>query len=113
MAYLISANHAAEDDSDRRWWSGYSWVSSINSAQIYSTPPSALPYAVGGCCTVDFLDAWRRWSQEPSLPSRAYVVAGRAKWFLDGLDIDDKPAVSVGEDGAWVQAWVWVGNDDV
>lgn len=31
----------------------------------------------------------------------------------NSIEIDDEPAVSAGEDGRWVAAWVWVSNDDV
>lgn len=30
----------------------------------------------------------------------------------DGLEIDDQPAVSIGEEGAWVSAWFWVEKPD-
>jgi hypothetical protein len=33
-------------------------------------------------------------------------------WTDDDLEIDEEATVSSSEDGAWVQAWVWVSNDD-
>ena len=30
----------------------------------------------------------------------------------DNIEIDDNPAISEGEDGTWVQAWVFVANPD-
>ncbi len=39
-----------------------------------------------------------------------YRNAANELWAGDRLEIDDDAAVSVGEGGAWVRAWVWVGN---
>ena len=33
-------------------------------------------------------------------------------WCDDELEIDPAATVSAGEGGAWVQAWVWVSNDE-
>ena len=38
-------------------------------------------------------------------------AAAMAEWCDDGINIDTKAAVSIGEDGAWVQAWVFVSNE--
>lgn len=38
-----------------------------------------------------------------------YIPLGR-EHAADGLEIDDQPAVSIGEGGAWVAAWLWVEN---
>ena len=44
-----------------------------------------------------------------------YRDAARSIWGQDGqLEIDDDAPVSKGEDdGAYVQAWVWVSDDEV
>lgn len=41
-----------------------------------------------------------------------YVAAARAESLGDGdVEIDDWTTTSVGEDGAWVLAWLWVSNE--
>jgi hypothetical protein len=40
------------------------------------------------------------------------VTAARREYASDELRIDDKPAVSPCDDGAWVAAWVWVWDDN-
>jgi hypothetical protein len=43
-----------------------------------------------------------------------YVKAARRMWHRDGeIEIDDWPLISPSDDGAYVQAWVWVYNDDL
>ena len=48
----------------------------------------------------------------------AYRTAAREKYLFGGplddgdLDMDDKPVVSMGDDGAYVQAWVWVRREE-
>jgi hypothetical protein len=37
-----------------------------------------------------------------------YRDAATELWSKDSLQIDEDSTVSVGEGGAWVQAWVWV-----
>ena len=47
----------------------------------------------------------------PELP---VVTRARERYCMgsdDNVEIDDKPEVSVGDGGAWVQAWVWVADD--
>lgn len=45
----------------------------------------------------------------PSTPKAAeYANRAIEMWCNDELSIDGEPAVSLAEDGAWVQAWVWV-----
>jgi hypothetical protein len=45
----------------------------------------------------------------------AYRAAAQASWHRDGeIEIDDDAKISRGSDhGAYVQAWVWVANDDL
>ena len=49
------------------------------------------------------------------LKTAAYVAAARRLFHRDGeIEIDDNARVSRGSDpGAYVQAWVWVANDQV
>jgi hypothetical protein len=54
---------------------------------------------------------------EPSVTTAAaddalYREAAKECWTDDDLEIDEDAKVSAGEGGAWVQAWVWVGNYD-
>lgn len=43
-----------------------------------------------------------------------YIKAARRMWHREGeIEIDDWPLISPSEDGAYVQAWVWVYNDDL
>lgn len=44
-----------------------------------------------------------------------YIKAARRMWHRDGeIEIDDWPLISPSDDdGAYVQAWVWVSNDDL
>jgi hypothetical protein len=45
---------------------------------------------------------------------RAKIVAeAKAEYSEDGrIEIDDNAILSRSEEGAYVQAWVWVGNED-
>jgi hypothetical protein len=53
----------------------------------------------------------------PSLKNkeRDYIEAARREYQLEGeIEVDDNAIVSTnddGEDGAYVQAWVWVPNE--
>lgn len=40
-----------------------------------------------------------------------YRSAAIDRWTKDKLQIEDDAVVSAGEGGAWVQAWVWVSDD--
>ena len=42
----------------------------------------------------------------------ARAVAGRI-YGNDDVEIDDNASTSYGDEGVWVQAWVWVRNDDI
>ena len=50
-------------------------------------------------------------SGEPIANKRYRRIATKF-WSDDDLEIDVDAAVSVGDIGAWVQAWVWVSNDE-
>ncbi len=45
----------------------------------------------------------------------AYVAKARELYCDDDIEIDDasNPSVSIAEEGVWVQAWVWVGDNDL
>ncbi len=36
------------------------------------------------------------------------IETARKSYCTDDVEIDDDPMVSIGEDGVWVGAWVWV-----
>ena len=43
-----------------------------------------------------------------------YIKAARRKWCRDGeIEINDWPLVSCSERGAYVQAWLWISDDDL
>jgi hypothetical protein len=41
-------------------------------------------------------------------PRLDLIQRARDEYASDDLEIDDNAVVSTGEDGSWVQAWVWV-----
>jgi hypothetical protein len=54
---------------------------------------------------------------EPSVTTNAaddalYRETAKECWTDDDLEIDPGATVSAGDDGAWVQAWVWVSDYD-
>lgn len=36
------------------------------------------------------------------------IEAARSEYANDDLEIDDQPILSIGDEGIWVNAWVWV-----
>ena len=42
-----------------------------------------------------------------------HLAQRRYQHGTDDVEIDDNAGFSYGEDGVWVQAWVWVANDDI
>ena len=43
-----------------------------------------------------------------------YIKAARRMWHRDGeIEIDDWTVISPSDDGAYVQSWVWISNDDL
>ena len=40
-----------------------------------------------------------------------YIAVARELYATDDVEIDDEPALSHANDGAWVAAWVWVSNE--
>lgn len=53
-------------------------------------------------------------TRKPPCAEKKYTAAARELYHKDGeIEIDDEPAVSLGDDpGAYVAAWVWVSNAD-
>lgn len=48
------------------------------------------------------------------MPSAAaYVAKARKAYASDDVEIDDNPRISTADGGMWVQAWVWVGDEDL
>lgn len=51
----------------------------------------------------------------PASQDAAYIKAAIERWGTGSngdLEIDGDPRVSASENGAWVQAWVWVSNTE-
>lgn len=42
-----------------------------------------------------------------------WINAAREQYANDDIEIDSNATFSVADDGVWVQAWVWVGFDNV
>jgi hypothetical protein len=53
-------------------------------------------------------------STTPITPSldEVYRAVATNTWSSEDLEIDIDAAVSIGEAGAWVRAWVWVSNGE-
>ena len=50
------------------------------------------------------------------MANEKHIAFAREKYALcsnDDLEIDNEPQTSEGDDGVWVQAWVWVYHRDV
>jgi hypothetical protein len=46
----------------------------------------------------------------------AYVAEAKLQYEKQSdndLEIDENPAVSIAEEGAWVAAWVWVSGEEI
>lgn len=43
----------------------------------------------------------------------AHIECARELYCTDELEIDEAPAVSAGDGGVWVAAWVWVYDEQV
>lgn len=41
------------------------------------------------------------------------IKIARNRYCTGDLEIDDAPSVSYGDDGAFIQAWIWVSYDEV
>jgi hypothetical protein len=42
-----------------------------------------------------------------------YIAHACKQYCSDEIEIDDEPDLSHGDDGCWVQAWVWVRDRDI
>ncbi|TJY57142.1 hypothetical protein E4T66_17170 [Sinimarinibacterium sp. CAU 1509] len=42
-----------------------------------------------------------------------HIEQARKDYCTDDIEIDDEPIVSVGDGGVWVNAWVWVRDEEV
>lgn len=43
-----------------------------------------------------------------------FQKVARSVWgSIDDVQVDQNAAVSLSEDGAWVNAWIWVSNEEV
>lgn len=53
-------------------------------------------------------------STKKLLPKENYIIVTKRRWHDEGvIEIDDTARISRGRDsGAYVQAWVWVSDDD-
>lgn len=45
---------------------------------------------------------------QPTATETAAITRAKEQWASDDINIDPDAKVSVADDGAWVQAWVWV-----
>lgn len=50
---------------------------------------------------------------EPNELDASYILKAKAAHMSDECEIDDGAPVSIGEDGAFVQAWLWVPDDEI
>lgn len=51
--------------------------------------------------------------QQTRLTDEAARAVAQRRYCTDDVEIDGNANTSYGEDGVWVQAWVWVANDDI
>lgn len=53
--------------------------------------------------------------EEPWQDSKAAVNFSRSRWSHeeDDIEIDDDAALSVTENGVWVQGWLWVDKEEL
>ena len=42
-----------------------------------------------------------------------HIAQAREQYCSDDIEIDDKTRVSPTDEGCWVQAWLWVSNEEV
>jgi hypothetical protein len=51
-------------------------------------------------------------SQNLLLQTRKWIAEARKKWASNELEIDADATVAIGDDGVWIQAWVFVEKDE-
>jgi len=64
----------------------------------------------------ELLEELKRYrSEEPWQDQPAAVQFSRSRWSHedDDIEIDDNAALSVTENGVWVQGWLWVSKEDL
>lgn len=75
------------------------------------------PLMEGGRAVHTILAALRAW-QRPTTPTAenetdpTLVEAAREQYQSDNIDVDMDAKVSPADGGAWVNAWVWVADQD-
>lgn len=80
---------------------------------VHSLPISGGPMAT---CKYQVLRGLELALAEPErmIAGEAYRKAARAQHHVDGyLEVDDDAVVSESEEGAYVQAWVWVSKEAI
>lgn len=58
---------------------------------------------------------WLKQHEEEAVTHAAVIQRARDEYTTDSncdIEIDDTPALSIAEEGVWVQAWVWVDTQD-
>ncbi|MCY1215950.1 hypothetical protein D9M72_278080 [compost metagenome] len=64
---------------------------------------------------LDTLDRLLQTMAQERLDHEDTIQAARSNYAApsdDDLEVDDEPLLSVGEDGVWVGAWVWIPTGD-
>jgi hypothetical protein len=51
-------------------------------------------------------------SDDRELATEDEIILARRKYASDTVEIDKGAKVSVAEKGVWVQAWVWLPNEE-
>lgn len=49
--------------------------------------------------------------EKADLRQRAEDLYANRGYDGDDIEIDDEPSFSIGDDGVWVSAWLWVANE--
>jgi len=57
---------------------------------------------------IDALSAYLAESAQERLDHEETIAAARNNYCTEDIEIDDEPMVSIGDEGVWVAAWVWV-----
>lgn len=52
-------------------------------------------------------------SEEENFSDEQFIVKAREIYTNDDIEIDDEPSLSHTDNGAWVQAWVFVNNEEL
>lgn len=49
----------------------------------------------------------------PVSAAKLIIQSAVQEYECDDIQIENNPRISVGDNGAWVQAWVWVSTEDI